>query len=236
MNIVRGDLPDRLGAEYALGTLRGGARRRFEALLPSHPALRASVDAWERRLLPMALKSEPVAPGAAVWAGIEGRLGWTQRAPAPRFATSGEIPSSATLLRRAVRFWRAFSAAATVAVVALVAILRFAPAEAPMIVVLRATSGTDTLVAGLSPDRRELSIRPLQPVALKPENSLELWAVPRSGKPASLGLVSAEGLTALAKHKVPSDTKTLAVTIEPAGGSPTGQPTGPIVFAGDLTL
>lgn len=231
MNIVRGDLPERLGAEYALGTLRGGARRRFEALLPSHPALRASVDAWERRLLPMALKAEPIAPPQAVWAGIEDRLGWQVRS-----AERGDTPSVATLLRRAVRFWRAFSAAASVAVVALVAIMRFAPVEAPMIVVLRATSGTDTLVAGLSPDRRELSIQPLQPVALKPEKSMELWAVPRSGKPASLGLVSAQGLTALARHRVPIDTKTLAVTIEPQGGSPTGQPTGPIVFAGDLTL
>jgi len=121
-------------------------------------------------------------------------------------------------------------------IVALAATLRFAPSEAPMIVVLRATSGTDTLVAGLSADRRELSIRPLQPVALQSDHSLELWAVPKAGKPASLGLVSARGLTALAKRAVPKDTTTLAVTIEPLGGSPTGQPTGPIVFAGELTL
>jgi anti-sigma-K factor RskA len=235
MNLVRGDLPDRLGAEYALGTLRGGARRRLEALLPSHPALRASVDAWERRLLPMALRSETIAPRPAVWTAIEGRLGWQEHPLAGSDAADGAAPLAAAM-QRALRFWRAFGAAATIAVVALAATLRFAPAEAPMIVVLRATAGTGTLVAGLSRDGREVAIQPLQPVALRADRSLELWAVPASGKPASLGLVAATGLTARARRAVPAGTKTLAVTIEPLGGSPTGQPTGPIVFAGDLTL
>lgn len=235
MNLVRGDLPDRLGAEYALGTLRGGARRRLEALLPSHPTLRTAVDAWEHRLLPMALRAEAVAPAPAVWTAIEGRLGWQER-PAGAAVADLVAPTALGAMQRALRFWRAFGAAATIAIVALAASLRFAPSEAPMIVVLRATSGTDTLVAGLSADRRELSIRPLQPVALQSDHSLELWAVPKAGKPASLGLVSARGLTALAKRAVPNDTTTLAVTIEPLGGSPTGQPTGPIAFAGDLTL
>ncbi|HEX4511540.1 MAG TPA: anti-sigma factor [Burkholderiaceae bacterium] len=235
MNLVRADLPERLGAEYALGTLQGGARRRFEALLPSHPALRASVEGWERRLLPMALKSEVIVPRPALWSGIEARLGWQERAGATD-AASPDSSSAVSALRRALRFWRAFGAVAALAVVVLAGVMRYAPVEAPMIIVLRATSGTDTLVAGLSSDRREVSIKPLQPVAIKPDRSLELWAVPKSGKPASLGLVSSQGLTALAKRAVPEDTKMLAVSVEPLGGSPTGQPTGPIVFAGDLTL
>jgi anti-sigma-K factor RskA len=229
MNLVRGDLPDRLAAEYVLGTLSGGARRRFDALLPAHPALRRAVSGWEHRLLPMALRAEPVAPPGALWSRIESRLGWQgEPAPAPR---AGAAPQ-----RRALRFWRAFSGLATLAALVLAMLLRLAPSEAPMVVVLRATQGTETIVAGLSPNRRDLSIQPLQPVALKPENSLELWALPKSGPPSSLGLVSAKGITALSKRTLPADTKALAVSLEPAGGSPTGAPTGPVLFVGDLTL
>ena len=233
MNLMRGDLPDRLASEYVLGTLGGGARRRFEALLPAHPALQRSVDAWERRLLPMAMRAGAVAPPAALWSGIETRLGWQADARAP--AAAAAVPAGAPT-RRALRFWKAFSGLASLAALVLAMMLRLAPAEAPMVVVLRAPQGNEMLVAGLSPNRRELSIQPLQPVALKPENSLELWALPKSGPPSSLGLVSAKGVTALSRRTLPADTKALAVSLEPAGGSPTGAPTGPVLFVGELTL
>ena len=221
MNVIVGELPDRLAAEYVLGTLTGGARRRFDALLPAHPALRQAVAGWERRLLPMALKAEPVQPAPRVWASIEDKLGW---APPAR-------PSS---LR--VRFWQAFAAVATVAAVVLGTATHTGPTEAPMIVVLHATKGSETLVAGLSPDRRQIAIQPLQKVALTPDQSLELWALKKDGPPASLGVIAADKLTAVNKHALPKDTKGLAVSLEPLGGSPTGAPTGPVLFVGDLTL
>ena len=224
MNVLLGELPDRLAAEYVLGTLSGGARRRFDALLPAHPTLRQAVAAWEKRLLPMALKAEPVQPAAAVWNSIENKLGWT--APAARPASS---------LR--VRFWQTFAALATVAAVVLgTRTPTLPPTEAPMIVVLHATKGSETLVAGLSPDRQQLTIQPLQKVALTSDQSLELWALKKDGPPASLGVIAADKLTALNKKTLPKDTKGLAVSLEPLGGSPTGAPTGPVLFVGDLTL
>ena len=221
MNVIRAELADRLAAEYVLGTLNGGARRRFDALLPAHPALRMAVAGWEKRLLPMALKSEPVQPPARVWSAIEDKLGWTP-------------PAKASSLR--VRFWQAFAAAATVAAVVLGTSTPHVRTEAPMIVVLHATKGSETIVAGLSPDRRQLSIQPLQKVALTPDRSLELWALKKDGPPASLGVIAADKLTAVNKHALPADTKGLAVSLEPLGGSPTGAPTGPVLFVGDLTL
>ena len=104
MNILHAELADRLAAEYVLGTLNGGARRRFDALLPAHPVLRDAVAGWEKRLLPMALKSELVAPAPRVWTAIEDQLGW-------RAATK----SSPWRLR----FWQTFAAVATVAAVVL---------------------------------------------------------------------------------------------------------------------
>ena len=221
MNLFLGELPDRLAAEYVLGTLTGGARRRFDALLPAHPALRQAVSGWEKRLLPMALKADAVQPAPRVWSAIEGKLGWTPPAKASSFR---------------LRFWQAFAAVATVAAVVLGTTTHNGPTEAPMIVVLHATKGTETLVAGLSPDRQQLSIQPLQKVALTPDQSLELWALKKDGPPASLGVIASDKLTAVNKHVLPKDTKGLAVSLEPLGGSPTGAPTGPVLFVGDLTL
>ena len=221
MNVLLGELPDRLAAEYVLGTLTGGARRRFDALLPAHPALRQAVAGWETRLLPMALKAEPVQPAQRVWTSLEEKLGWM---PPAR-------PSSWRL-----RFWQAFATVATVAAVVLGTSTHAPPTEAPMIVVLHATKGTETLVAGLSPDRQQISIQPLQRVALTSDQSLELWALKKDGPPASLGVIAADKLTAVNKHALPKDTKGLAVSLEPLGGSPTGAPTGPVLFVGDLTL
>jgi anti-sigma-K factor RskA len=169
----------------------------------------------------MALKAEPVQPTQRVWTALEGKLGWTQAA--------GPSPLK-------LRLWQAFGAAAAAAAVVLGTLTGVGPAEAPLIVVLHATQGTQALVAGLSPDRRQLTIQPLQKVALTPQQSLELWALPRSGAPASLGVISSDKLTALSRKTLPKDTKGLAVSLEPLGGSPTGAPTGPVLFVGDLTL
>jgi len=70
---------------------------------------------------------------------------------------------------------------------------------------------------------------------------LELWAVPPQGTPRSLGLISANGTTIvprgrLAASLVKGDTAALAVSLEPPGGSPTGAPTGPVLYAGKLQL
>jgi anti-sigma-K factor RskA len=164
-----------------------------------------------------------VEPTTAVWTAIEGKLGWN----------AATAPAKASGL---LRFWQAFSGVATVAALVLGLMIRTTPSEAPMIVVLHATQGTEALVAGLSADRQQLSIQPLQRVSLTALQSLELWALPKSGPPASLGVISADKLTALSKKTLPKDTKGLAVTLEPLGGSPHGVPTGPIVFVGDLTL
>ena len=96
--------------------------------------------------------------------------------------------------------------------------------------------------ASVSGDGRSLVARPLQPVALATGRVLELWAVPPAGAPRSLGLISAAGATVVRRDKLPKilldarNTAALAVSVEPPGGSPTGTPTGPVVFAGKLQL
>jgi anti-sigma-K factor RskA len=232
------DLADALAAQYVAGTLRGPARRRFESLLAAHPALRQSVAAWRDRLMPLTAAVEPQSPPVSAWPGIERRL-WPETAPPPATAA---LP-----WWRGLAFWRAASGFATVAAIGLAVLLASPqPQSPPVVVVLQAAegapAGASTFVASFSGDGRSLVTRPVQPVTLQADRALELWAVPPQGAPRSLGLISASGLTVIRRDKLPQalldqrNTAALAVSVEPPGGSPTGAPTGPVVFAGRLQL
>lgn len=234
MDYSRPNRADALAAQYVAGTLRGGARRRFEALLPSHPALRNAVQVWQARLMPLTAALEPVPPPAQVWQRIERRL-WP----------AAESPVAAPWWRR-LGVWRGLSAFASVAAVSLAVLLASPPpAQAPVVIVLQGTGAgglaANTFVASVSGDGRALVTRPLQPVSLQADRVLELWSVPPEGNPRSLGLISASGSTVLPRGKLPETllkggTAALAVSVEPPGGSPTGVPTGPVVYAGKLQL
>jgi anti-sigma-K factor RskA len=226
MDYGRRELADRLASEYVLGTLRGPARRRFESLLGGHPALRDAVAQWQARLTPLAASVEPVEPSPQVWSRIEATLFRTAPAPAPWWRRLGP--------------WRAFSGIASAAVVALLVVgQQPPPAAAPVVVVLGVNPQVDKavqarFVASLSPDGRVLVLRPIDAPPLTAQQVLELWAVPPSGAPRSLGLVKAEGATTLLRAELLRDTAAFAVSVEPTGGSPTGAPTGPIVSLGRL--
>jgi anti-sigma-K factor RskA len=115
--------------------------------------------------------------------------------------------------------------------------------EPPVMVVLQPTGNAagigGSVVASFSADGRAAVARPVQPVAVQTDRTLELWWAPPEGKPKSLGLIRADGVTVLRPGALPGGLKGggidhMAVSVEPAGGSPTGQPTGPVVFYGKL--
>ena len=231
MDYGRAELADRLAAEYASGLLRGPARRRFEALLPAHPRLRAALRDWRDRLMPLTLAVEPVEPSRELWPRIEAAIG--QPAPA-KSAAGGWFAGLA--------FWRIATAVA--GVVALGLALQLAtplPVQPPIVVVLApaapAPGGVTTtgFVAGISADGRALVTRPLQVSQPAADHALELWSLPANGgAPRSLGLIASDRATVVERGRVLDGTTAFAVSLEPPGGSPTGAPTGPVLYVGKL--
>lgn len=242
MDYSRPEIADRLAAEYAAGLLRGPAKRRFESLLPAHPALRGAVRAWQDRLMPLTGVVTAQAPSPEVWKRIEARI----HGGASAQATARNAAASAGWWRQ-LSFWRGFSAVAGLAALTL-AVMQANPGTAapPIIVVMSPATPAPgaaaggvvpaSFVASISGDGRAVVTRPLVNVNLESGRVLELWAGAGNSAPRSLGLISANGASVVGKTRLPEGTDHLAVSLEPPGGSPTGAPTGPVLYVGRLAL
>jgi anti-sigma-K factor RskA len=131
--------------------------------------------------------------------------------------------------------WQGLSAAASVAAIGLgVALSLPAPMQPPVVVVLSPNQSQTRFVASVSADGASLVLKPIDGTLLSASQAYELWALPPSGAPRSLGLVSAQGGTTVRRARLLQDTAGFAVSIEPPGGSPTGAPTGPVVAVGKI--
>jgi len=227
------ELRQRLAAEYALGTLRGRARERFRAWLREDAALARNVAEWEGRLFPLALAVPEMQPPKRVWTSIADRIfSGEERA-------RGSIWNNLLLWRR-VGLLASGAAAALLAVVAVLApqSRQAAPELPASYLALLSDSKTQKPVLLVVGGRRsaELHVRTLDPAIHVAGRSLELWTLPKDGAPRSLGLVPRSEKSALrlaaAADQALGNVPALAVSLEPQGGSPTGLPTGPVLYTG----
>lgn len=220
------DLREIVAAEYVLGTLRGGARRRFEAWLRSDAALGAVVARWQRRLAPLAELGQAAPVPASVWDGIERRL---QFAPPPRWWQFWR--------RGPARPWAALAAAAgALALVLALQLAGQAPAPLPQqVAALTDAQARTALVISADPARGTLDVRLASDVRTPDDRSLQLWAIDRAGKPRSLGVLPdrRRSVLALDPRALGDDVALLAISLEPKGGSPDpAGPTGPVLYKG----
>ena len=231
VNLNDPDRVDALAAAYVLGTLRGRARSRFERLMRSNRALADAVRDWEERLLPLAESLPPVTPPARIWTGILARIGGSAAAPG-RLEARGAHAG----------WWRAL-ALSSLAVAFALAVALFKPApelpQGTLVVVLAGENAKPALLASTDRSSRYLTVAAIAPIALASDRALELWMLPDHGSPRSLGLVSAVAPAGIARVALPADAEqalkdvpALAVSLEPSGGSPTGSPTGPVLYSG----
>jgi anti-sigma-K factor RskA len=226
-----------LAAEYALGTLDLVDRRRAQDLLHHNEEFIRLVEAWERRLAPLADAIAPVEPPAEVWRRIQDELGPAVR-QRPAWPAAAPQPSNVVPLA-AVIFWRRASmtlgalAAACLLYIATSAWYLPPPLAERYVAVLGAGDQQPALMVTIDPASSRMTIRPLE-LAESPNQAYELWLVAGDAPPQSLGLVDPEAATSLDLTAPGSTAGALAVSLEPPGGSPTGQPTGPVVYHGPI--
>jgi anti-sigma-K factor RskA len=238
MNLARNpDLLDRMAAQYALGVLLGGARRRLEHLARHEPAVHAAIAHWQRRLAGVAELHAPAAPVEAVWCGIERRLGWkAEDEAAPNKATAA--PGPWWHRWHGLAFWRASAVMfATVAVVVVVgSLVRWQatpPSPGVVVAVLQSQQSQPAMLVSWDAAGRALVVRRLDDLPLTPQQALQLWALPQGGKPISLGVLGHAREARLPLEAIPDNVAALAVSVEPPGGSPhRDAPSGPVVFQG----
>jgi anti-sigma-K factor RskA len=216
-----------IAAEYVLGVLDTAERRAVQARIAREPALRAEIEYWEGRLGGLASEIAPIDPPPQIWAKIESAI-----APPPG---RGRLWQNLAFWR-----WAALGSAALAAasLVAAVNLARISALNAPLIAKLDASSGQAGFVATLDSGGEGLTIVPASAPKLD-DRVLQLWLIAPGDRPRSLGLIEPIrpvhiDLPADLRQRVTPES-TLAVSVEPLGGSPTGLPTGPVVASGKLT-
>jgi anti-sigma-K factor RskA len=224
---------DALAGAYALGTLAAPARRRLARVALSDGAVAAAIRDWEWRLATLADGLPGIDPPPRVWDGIRRRLGWAN----PALPPISERPS--TLWWGSLGLWRGLALAGFALAFALgVATLtpRSEPPFESIVVVLSGPDAKPALVATAERGSRFLTVKAVAPVDLPRDRALELWMLPDGKAPRSMGLVPASGIGRVALREAIGvalqDVPALAVSVEPAGGSLTGAPTGPVVYTG----
>jgi len=224
--ITTGHDDDALASEFVLGVLEGEERRRCMARMDSDPDFARRVAAWETRLSGLDTHYEEATPPAGAKAAIDARLFGARTAPARRG------------LWWNLGFWRGLSIASLAAVVALGLLLANGmigqTSDAPRLVASLAAAESDArFIALLDGDTLDVTLvggeRPT-------DRDFELWLIVGDSAPRSLGLVR-EGTRPARAADLSEDLiegVTLAVSLEPQGGSPEPVPTGPVVAVGQL--
>lgn len=233
-----------LAAEYALGLLDGEELARARYLATADADFREEVARWSGRLAPLLDEVHPIAPPPHVLGAIEQRIARAQAQLQPQ-TQKGNVYQ----LRRRLNIWRGFAVAASALAASLAVVLVTRPeplmqpppareAPAPMVALMEAEDTDARLVATWDPADRSLVVAAAAGVQAVSTRSHQLWVIPSDGTPRSMGVMPANRPMHL-RVAGPlagqlAEGVTLALSVEPSGGSPTGQPTGPVIAAGKL--
>jgi anti-sigma-K factor RskA len=214
-----------IAAEYALGVLSGAERADAARRLAHEPGFARLVSAWEERLAPLVAEIDEVSPPPLVWDRIAAAL------PSQSETRSG--------LWSSLMFWRGFGLVSALAAASLALVIYFGAVSRhePLVAAIDG-GGHHHFVATVDAKRTTVAVMPAAFAGDVNGRVPELWLIPADGKPRALGLLQADHAVTLAMPAALSPLATsnsvLAVSLEPQGGSPTGQPTGPVIASGKL--
>ncbi|TGN40657.1 anti-sigma factor [Marinobacter confluentis] len=227
--IERDDLDMQI-AEYVLGTLPVDERNALNARREQDPALEARILEWEQRLADLVDDVEPVEPGPELFGRIE-------RALERNDSSSNSNPgSNVVALRRQLNRWRWSTAVASAAALVLVAVLTVQPqpSSESFVAVFQHDDQQPAFLLTVDLEQRQVNIRPVTAEA-KPDKSYQLWikADELGPNPRSVGVLGDQfQLDEAALSQYDPDLlreATFGISVEPPGGSPTGQPTSPAI-------
>jgi anti-sigma-K factor RskA len=219
-----------LAGEYVVGTLNLSRRQEVERRLPNEPALRAAVDEWERRLLPLTALAEPQQPSPHLWHRIE------QSLPMPRRVREAggwqQWWNSLTLWR-----WLAAGGLAATAMLAVLMANQLIAPQKPagfMVVLVSPQDLTPGWIVEVA-NTGQLELVPLVQTTVPQQKALQFWTKGSDWQgPVSLGLVKpGESQRVMLDQLPPLQANQLfEITLEPSTGSTTGKPTGPVLYIG----
>ena len=224
-----------LAMDFALGALCRDERRAAELRLRSDPAFRAMVEAWRADLSSLDDETPATEPPEDLWANIAAEI-------LPIKVVI--VPTKRRGLWNSLSLWRGLalgSAAAAAIAIAQIGSPPASPAGPPQLLVaaLAGADGRPLLSAAYDPLRGSVVLTPATQRDDIAGKSPQLWVIEGKNPPRSLGVIDIQGPNA---HAISSKQliglqagATLAISIEPLGGSPTGLPTGPVVATGKLT-
>ncbi len=204
-----------LAGEYVLGVLDAAARAAVEARIRREPDFARRIVAWERRLAGLNTEFVPVAPAPDLLARIETRL----------FPTPPERSLAARL------GWRGWGLGGLAVAAIALAVLLVQPGADPGLVVTMATAD-QSLIYRATFHNQELVVSRDSGTGAPAGHSHELWIIAPAQSPVSLGVLGEEALHL--PYPEPPAGWVLAVSVEPAGGSPTGAPTRPVILTAEI--
>lgn len=213
---------DLLAGEYVLGVLESGPMREVELAARANAELARALAYWEERLAGLSRLAPPAEPPADLWGRIVREI---------------ERPESAVRrvrLWNCLGFWRGSAAVAAALAACLALYIALAPTarETRFVAVLHAPQQEPAAwVATMGGNG--LLLHQVATAAPPGDKAFELWSIPSGGAPKALGVIPAGGQMEIgALADVIQDGGMLAISIEPKTGSPSGLPTGPVVFVG----
>ncbi len=217
-----------LAGEYVLGMLPRDEAARVEAEADGDPLLAGAIADWERRLAPLLLSVAAVAPPTVLWPRIAATAFGRAEDRRSGGGTAGDRPRS---LLRSLPVWRGVAAAGLLAAaVSGIALLARPPAPVPVAVLAPLGAARPAFVLEAARDGG-LTVVPIHPAAVPAGRDLELWSLAEGAKlPHPLGVLPVGGMLRLAADRLPAGPSQILVSLEPTGGSPTGLPTGPVLY------
>lgn len=230
-----------LAGEYVLGLLDGADLAAAEGRYAMDRDFAASVEAWRRHFAAIDAVATPITPPAELWSRIEAGLDRAAPAAVQTTARPGSaMPASGSRLAdwwNSLFVWRGAAFAGALATlllaIGLVGALDRAKRQPLMVAVLLTEANVAAAVVNTFADGR-VEMLPLRSIDVPAGKALEIWTLwDRSVGPRSVGLIERARSTPLRLDNLPLGKDQLfEITLEPATGSPTGRPTGPIVAKG----